>query len=58
MGSPDEAYLRLLALGLSLEDGSIHNKLTGMTFTVDSPRKRIIPQAILYVLSAYAEAEP
>jgi hypothetical protein len=57
MGFPDEAWLRLLALRVSLEDGSIHDELTGGPFTIDSPRKRIIPQAINYVLSAYAEAE-
>ena len=58
MGFPDEACLRLLALGVSLEDGSIHDELTGGPFTIDSPRKRIIPKAIMYVLSAYAEAKP
>ena len=58
MGFPDEACLRLLALSVSLEDGSIHDELTGRPFAIDSPRKRTIPQAINYVLSAYAEAEP
>lgn len=58
MGFPDEACLRLLALGVSLEDGSIHDELTGRPFTVDSHRRRTIPRAIMYVLSAYADAEP
>ena len=58
MGFPDEACLRLLALSVSLEDGAIHDELTGEPFTIDSPRRRTIPQAINYVLSAYAEAEP
>ena len=58
MGFPDEACLRLLALSVSLEDGAIHDELTGEPFTIDSPRRRTIPQAINYVLSAYAEGQP
>lgn len=57
MGFPDEESMRLLALRLSLGDGSIHDELTGKPFTIDYQRRRIIPQAIMYVLSAYAEAE-
>lgn len=58
MGFPDEACLRLISLSVSLEDGSIHDELTGRPFNIDSPRKRIIPRALMYILSAYAEAEP
>jgi hypothetical protein len=58
MGFPDEESLRLLSLRVSLKDGFIQDELTGEPFTVDSQRRRIIPPAIMYVLSAYAEAEP
>jgi hypothetical protein len=58
MGFPDKESLRFLALRISLGDGSIHDELTGEPFTVDSRRRRTMHQALMYVLSAYAEAEP
>jgi hypothetical protein len=58
MGFPDEETLRLLALRISLGDGFIRDDLTGAPFTVDSRRRRTMHQAIVYVLSAYADAEP
>jgi hypothetical protein len=58
MGFPDEEIIRLLALSISLDDGSIHDDINGAPFTVDSRRRRTMHQALMYILSAYSEAEP
>jgi len=58
MGFPDEETLKVLALRIHLGDGSIRDELTGKPFKDDSRRKRTIHKALMYVLSAYAEAEP
>jgi hypothetical protein len=58
MGFHDEETLRFLALSISLGDGFIRDDLTGEPFTVDSRRRRTMHQALMYVLSAYSQAEP